>query len=191
MALKKTGKGRAERERKVSKKTKAQERFEEYKSRVGATAAAATAGGAAGTSTPGLRVGPAMPAWGYPPSVAPFAQSAPQEAFAGAPMAVPAATAVSGSASERLGSTLRLGVEVVNASLGNGLRLLEGLTGMTSELGGVVWPHAGGHCGCGGGYSCGCSCCCDPCLTECGCHDCCHVLGCGCQSCEPSVGTCC
>jgi hypothetical protein len=163
-------------------KTKAQVRFEEFKARSGeARAAAAAAAAPMSPAAPGLRVGPAVPAWGFPPYAAlpasgfpPFATAAPD-------------TAADGSVGERLGSTLRLGVEVANAVLVNSLRLLHGLTGMTSELGGALWPQGqtgscGGACGCG-------SCCGDP-VTSCGCSDCCCLLGCGCGCCQPSVGAC-
>lgn len=171
-------------------KTKAQVKFDQFKARSDeARAAGATAD--PGSAAPGLRVGPAVPAWGFPPY--PSLQPAP--GFPGFPPygpAAPPAAEATGTVSERLGSTLRLGVEVANAVLANSLRLLHGLTGMTSELGGALWPQGQGA-GYGGGCGCG-SCGCDACAS-CGCGDCCRALehGCGCGHgcCQPSVGACC
>lgn len=75
-----------------------------------------------------------------------------------------------------LGTTLRLAVELLNASLSGGTRVLQELA--SSGIG----PYGGCH---GSASCCGVSCesCCQP--------SCCQPSCCGCESCTPSVGTCC
>jgi hypothetical protein len=138
-------------------------------------------------------VDPAAPGaatgWPLPPSVMTY------PAVPGAVLAAPggplAQATATGSLAQGLGSTLSLGVEAVNTLLYGGVRLLQGLSGMTYGYG-YSYGQAAHGCGCGGGgcgcgYSCGSSCCGQYCC--CG-YDCCTVLGsCGC--CQPSVGNCC
>lgn len=161
---------------KTKSRTKAQIEFDRYQARFDPAPAAAV-GGSLGSPAPGLRIGSPIPAWGSPPSVAPLQQQMPQ-----LPM-TPAVQVDASAVSERLGSTLRLGVELLNASLAGSLRFLDGLTGMTSGVADALWQH--------GGYPAhGCSCH-DPCASECCSYDCCCVMGCDCGCCEPSVGSCC
>ncbi len=75
-----------------------------------------------------------------------------------------------GSLSTRLGSTLRLGVDVLNAALAGGVRFLNGVSGAA-------------YGGQDSGQACGCN---DCCGNECRGQDC-----CGCECCQPGVGSCC
>ncbi len=117
--------------------------------------------------------------WGLPPSMAPL----PAMPGAGAPIqGMPAGTvATAGSVGDRLGSTLRQGIEVLNAGLSGGMHFLGALSG--AAYGNVPWgaPYAGG-CGCGEPSHCHCQTydCCDCCDA--------HSMDCCCQ---PSVGNCC
>jgi hypothetical protein len=111
-----------------------------------------------------------MPGWAFPPSlaVAPSMMPSPY------PGPMPGGYLGSSWLFGRLGETLRLGIEVVNAALGSGLSALSGFYGTMPSWG--YEPHqygAGYGCGCGG---CSCSCC-D--VTEC-CSCCCApgVHGC-------------
>jgi hypothetical protein len=73
-----------------------------------------------------------------------------------------------------IGTTARLGVDLLNAVLFNSVKILGGFTD--------AYGH--GHqedCGCGGG--CGCESCCEP--------SCCAPDCCGCECCSPGVGSCC
>ncbi len=112
-----------------------------------------------------------------PTMTAPMAGQYPQQS--GAPMQP-------GSMGDRLGSTLRLGLDLLNAGLAGGVRALGGLTELSQSVGG--WAY-GGHHPQGGHHHCHgeCSCCHSY-------YDCCDVMnhhhGCGC-GCEPSVGSCC
>jgi hypothetical protein len=81
------------------------------------------------------------------------------------------------SLTERLRYTLRLGVDVLNATLSGGLRVLGGVSEAASWAGGMYSSGRGYH---GGGcQSCGCDCCTsyDPCchsgVSSCGCSGCC------------------
>ena len=115
---------------------------------------------------------PGMPPWTLPPS---FSLPQPPQGWAGMlpqPGVVQPAPLAVGPLGDRLGSTLRLGIDVINMALAGSLRLLGGYAGH---------DHGhGGHCGCGGhGH-----------VEHCGGYDCCHVYehdGC----CTPSVGNCC
>lgn len=109
---------------------------------------------------------PVMPGWGMPPSMGalpgyplgyPYAASGPERPH---PM---------GSLTERLGATIRLGVDLLNAVLARGAT---GLGGGMAAHPGASW---GGHgCGCEHGDRCG--------------YDCCEVMGNGC--CRPGVHGC-
>jgi len=144
-----------------AQESKAQAEFARYKNRVGEGATRAT-----GFASP-LPMS-AVPAWSLQPPPLP---GPPPPAGWGTPTGP--ASVDTQSVTQSLGTTIRLGVDVLNAALSSSLTMLGGGIGAWRE----------GSCGCGGDCD-GCG----PC--EC---DCCDVLdcGCGCGSCEPSVGTCC
>ena len=74
-----------------------------------------------------------------------------------------------GSVAEGLGTTVRLGVDLLNAALANSVKILGGFTGAY---------------GAQQGYGCGCEpSCCEP--------ECCEPDCCGCECCSPGVGSCC
>jgi hypothetical protein len=152
--------------------TKAQAEFERYKAQGGAVQQpygfAPTHDPRAAGMYPVILPYPGNsgPGWGVPPSVAML----PYPPGPGGMQA-----AAGGSLADQLGSTLRLGIDVVNAVLVGGIRVLTGFSGYGAG------EHSEGH-----GCSCGC---CDPCKSECGGYDCCCVFGE--QCCHPSVGTCC
>lgn len=130
----------------------AQEAFGKYKSRL--------AGGPMAM--------PVMPGWAMPPSMGalptyppgyPYAPQGPERPH---PM---------GSLTERLGATIRLGVDLLNAALASG----------AGALGGGMAPQWGGHgcgCGCERGDRCGYDCC-EVMAREC-CRPGVHGCGCGC-----------
>jgi len=113
---------------------------------------------------------PVMPGWAMPPSMGalpayppgyPYAPPGPERPH---PM---------GSLAERLGTTVRLGVDLLNAALASGVSAFGGIA---AEYRPGPWGEHGygGHCGC-----------------ECG-YDCCEVMGgggrpgvhgCGCGCC--------
>jgi hypothetical protein len=115
-----------------------------------------------------------VPGWAVPPSVAMLPQGSGSPGFfATMPHGgVPGQSSLTSS----LGSTIRLGVDVINAALAGSVRLLNGISGAAYGYGEPAYGHSG--CGC----DAGCDCCGDDC---CG-YDC-----CGCECCNPSVGTCC
>jgi len=133
----------------------AQEAFSNYKSRLAAGPVAM----------------PVMPGWAMPPSMGalppyppayPYGPQGPQRSH---PM---------GSLTERLGSTIRLSIDLLNAALASG----------ASALGGGMGPQWGGHgrdcgcgCGCEHGDRRGCDCC-EVMASEC-CHPGVHGRGCG------------
>ncbi|HYM02484.1 MAG TPA: hypothetical protein VET85_06020 [Stellaceae bacterium] len=139
---------------------KAQAEFQRYKDRLDAERQAF--GGFAPMAM--------MPGWAVPPSVV-----VPQAPWGAGGHEMPPGPIATGSLGQRLGSTVRLGVDVVNLMLAGGVRMLGGLAG-GYEAG---WQQ-GGH----GSYGCGCGC-----GDECG-VDCCRLLG-GDECCRPSVGRCC
>lgn len=113
--------------------------------------------------------GAAMPGWAVPPSVAMmsgYGPAGPSGQMAG-----------SGSLTHRLGTTLRLGVDVLNATLAGGARLLHGVSDIGYGYAGTAYHHEGCDCGC-------CDCCQDDCCG-CDCCDCCETC------CHPGVGNCC
>ena len=129
------------------KESTAQTEFARYKERMEQEAS----GGFASPLPQG-----AIPVWSLQPQFAAVGQAPvppPWEAGAGGP-----------SVAQGLGTTIRLGVDALNAALSRSIRMMD------------TWQESYGH-GCG----------CDEC---CG-YDCCSVIGCGCCGCEPSVGTCC
>lgn len=133
--------------------TEAQQAFGKYKARL--------AGGP-------MMMMPPMPGWAMPPSMGPLPFYPP-----GYPYAPQSAESPhpSGSLSERLGATLRLGVDLLNAALASGAHAL-----------------GGGMAGYGQWDAHGCECsCCNPCG-----YDCCAVMGQEC--CRPGAhgcGCCC
>jgi hypothetical protein len=75
-----------------------------------------------------------------------------------------------GSLFDSIGTSLRLGIDVVNATLAGGVRLLGGFS------------DAYRHEGCG----------CDSCRELSCCEEsCCEPDCCGCECCHPGVGSCC
>lgn len=168
-------------------KTKAQEELDRFRAR----AAGAQAPGGAPPSPFPVAVPWMMtaghggaPAWGLPPSVMPYPAMPPMQGMPGMLPMSSGAGGVSG-VTDRMGSTLGLGFDVVNQLLAGSVRLLQGLAGAGYGYGAQGW---GGH---GHGHGCGCGCGCDPCLSDgCG-HDCCGYDCCDNSCCRPSVGNCC
>jgi hypothetical protein len=158
--------------------TQAQREFASYKTQGGATQA--SYGFAPGQGYQAVmhpvafpQAGQAGPGWAFAPSVAMLSQPAVPGGFY--PAMVQPGGFTGGSLADQLGSTLRLGVDAVNAVLVGGIRVLTGFSAYGASE--HAWPA-----------SQGCSCC-GPCETECGGYDCCCVFGEAC--CRPSVGTCC
>ncbi|HEY2661453.1 MAG TPA: hypothetical protein VGI79_17170 [Caulobacteraceae bacterium] len=125
---------------------KAQEEFAKYQRRMQAQPAGPIPGG--------VFYANAGPSWAVPPSIAMLPP------YAGAP---PPPTA--GSLTEGLGASLRLGIDLINAALAGGVRILGG------------FADAYGH------EDCGCESCCEP--------TCCEPDCCDCDCCHPGVGNCC
>ena len=133
----------------------AQDAFGKYKSRLAAAPAfmphAGWHGGAHGA-----------PPWGMPPSFA----AMPGAAASPHPM---------GSLTERLGATVRLGVDLLNAALASGASALGGVASFEQRMWGAESHHHGCDC-CGCGEDCcetmGCDCC-RPGVHGCGCCRCC------------------
>ena len=148
--------------------SKAQAEFARYKRRV--EGAAAAEGPAAPFGSP-LAPG-AIPAWSLQPAL-PLA-GPPDAGGYGWRRAPAAGVGATGSLVEGMGTTIRLGVDVLNAALASSLRMLNGV-GETVGL--LTWGDDQDSC-------------CDCCGHH-G-HDCCSGMSCGsCGCCEPSVGTCC
>ncbi len=155
--------------------SKAAAEFRRFKEARAATPA--TEGDDAAPSVPAAGSPPpmmALPPWAMPPS---FSLPQPPQGWGGMlpqPGTVQPAPLAVGPLGDRLGSTLRLGIDVINMALAGSLRLLGGMGYSGHE------PGYGDHCGCGGhpfaehhgGYSC-------CCVFE---HD---------DCCTPSVGNCC
>jgi hypothetical protein len=175
-------------------KTKAQEELDRFRAR---SAGAQAPGGMPPSPFP-VAVPWMMPAghggapgWGLPPSVMPYPS---MQGMPGMPPMPSGAGGMSG-VTDRMGSTLGLGFDVVNQILAGGVRLLQGLAGASYGYGAQGWGgHGwGSH---GHGHGCGCGCGCDPCLSDgcghdcCG-HDCCGYDCCDNSCCRPSVGNCC
>ena len=123
----------------------AQEAFGKYKARLAAAPVAM----------------PFMPGFATPPSMGalPYYPHMPHG---------PAQPHPLGSLTERLGTMIRLGVDLVNATLASS----------AAAMGGGMW-----HQQWGGSHGCGCGCGRDPCG-----YDCCEVMSCGC--CRPGVHGC-
>jgi hypothetical protein len=129
----------------ASPATPAQEAFGKYKARLAG----------------GPMAFPAMTGWGMPPSMG---------ALPGYPMPAqgPSGPHPLGSLTERLGATVRLGLDLLNATLASG----------ANALGGGMMPSPSGPWG-GHGHGCGCD--------SCG-YNCCEVFDSGC--CRPGVHGC-
>jgi hypothetical protein len=142
--------------------TKAQAEFHSYKDRLQPS-------GGPGASFASPLPSAAIPAWSLRP--APVAAYGPPAPGPG-PYGSPAPSGGGGYASivDGVGTTIRLGVEVLNAALSSSLTMLNGM--------GYAVDYGGGGCDCEE---------CNPC----GGYDCCSVMGSGCGCCEPSVGSCC
>lgn len=163
---------------------KAKAEFQEYKKRMERVPAAEPRRPQFGTGAP---VFPQMPiGWPFPQGTG----SMPQ--FPHAPAVNPAlgqtVSETSGDMANRVGETLKLGMDLLNSGLGVGLRFLQGLAGPEYHHGEGGWGYAqgaGDHAH--GSHGCGCQ-------TACGCEcaDCCQLLGCESSCCcSPSVGSCC
>lgn len=83
-----------------------------------------------------------------------------------------------GALTASIGTTVRLGVDLLNAMLSNGVKILGGFS---DAYGYGAHGHCGCGCGCGSGYTC--DSCCEP--------SCCEPDCCGCECCHPGVGSCC
>jgi len=181
---KKTAKATSKARKTAAKKApanRARSEFGEYKKRVGNHG---THGPAAGpTGFPGATAPRAMnppPGWPGPPGAAggPYGMGVP---FAPGGYSWPnQGLAQAGSAESmagKLGTSLRLGIEILNAGLAGGVRLLEGMAG----------PEFAHH-----GYDACSQSSCDCCQPHdcCDCMDCCSVFGAR-SCCTPKVGTCC
>lgn len=178
------------RHRATSTRSKAQAEFDRYKARVGAQARSPGAAASFGQPPAFSIQGAATPGWA---AVAPMSGG-----YGGAPWGAPMPWPVSygggpvppqlgpDTLTDRLRTTVRLGVDVLNATLVGGLRVMGGLSDITawawSDPSRGYRGHSGGHCGCGcGASSCGCH-------STCGC-DCCTVLSCD-PCCSPGVSSC-
>ena len=144
---------------------KAQAEFDRYSQRRQAQQAAAGPGGAAGP------FGGPFPDGGLT-WAAPFGLGMAPVYVAGPPPGPGGGG--DGSLTQGIGTTVRLGVDLLNAALVSGIKVLGGFAGGYGQ-----GQHEG--CGCGGG--CGCEGCCEP--------SCCQPDCCGCDCCHPGVGTCC
>jgi hypothetical protein len=159
--------GEAKSEPKTTAKNRAQAEFERFKARTGATSAPFVA-------PLGFTASGPVPAWAFPPSLAALPPTA-----GGAGGGFPVTGIAAGSLGERLNTTLVLGLDLLNAGLAGGIRLLGGLSGVATGLGAGAWPGPDAHHGA-----------CDPGHGGHGACDCCCVMGTH-GDCQPSVGTCC
>lgn len=140
--------------------TKAQVEFQRYKARLAAGQPTAGVGRNPVYAMP-VSFGGGMPAWAVPPSLAMLPQ--PQGMSALGPAMIGPGAMAAGSLVDRIGSSLRLGLDVVNAVLAGSARILDGMYGRYDY----------DEMRCGGGS------CCESCCNEC------------CSCCNPSVGRCC
>jgi hypothetical protein len=160
----------------VRTESKAAAEFERFKAARAAAEGATTGTTPSSTSTGATGLPPPMtglPPWAMPPS---FSLPQPPQGWGAMlpqPGIVQPAPVAVGSIGDRLGSTLRLGIDVINMALAGSLRLLGGYSGHAQH-------GYGGQCGCGGHSGAG----------HCGGHDCCHVFEHD-ACCTPSVGNCC
>ncbi|WP_447965669.1 hypothetical protein [Nitrospira sp. Ecomares 2.1] len=165
----------------VGAANKAKVEFQEYKKRIEHAPAAEHGGPQFGTGATGM---PQMPmGWPFPPMTG-FMPQIPHLN----PALGQTVSETSGEIADRVGETLKLGMDLLNSGLGVGLRFLQGLAGTEYHHGDAGWGHAhgagnsshGSH-----GYGCQMTCGCD-------CADCCQHSGCASSCCcSPSVGSCC
>jgi hypothetical protein len=159
-----------------SQANKAKLEFEAYKKRLEGAGDAAT-----GTSF-GQRIAPvphmAVPAWPWPMGPGGYGPGA--SSWGPHPSVSPANDS-SDSLADRLSVTVKLGMDLLNAGLAGGSRLLQGLSAMGAQYG---YAYGGYH-----GHGCSCQSCCGE---DYGCCqvDCCHLCGAS-DDCTPSVGSCC
>jgi hypothetical protein len=158
------GRKRERPEKATGSPTGAQAEFRRHRSRVAAPSSFAGAQYPPGTLPAGLG---APGGWAFPPSIAVL----PQPLAAG--MAPPGSLGGHwapdpGSLGQRLGATLRLSLDLLNASLAGGARLMSGLSG---------WP--GDALACTGGWGSG----------ECVGHPCCRCDRC--RLCQDDYDCCC
>jgi hypothetical protein len=177
----------ARRKTAAAPRSRAQAEFDRYRTRM--TRAATGMAGAAGfAGPPAFSIGGAAaavpPGWAAGPAAMVGSPWGGEQPYGGVGFpygALPAPPPLPpNSLTERLRYTLRLGVDVVNATLSGGLRVLGGVSDAASWAGGMYASSRGyhHHHGCGCQSSCGCDCCtsCDPC-----CHS--GVSSCGCCGC--------
>ncbi|MBY0332008.1 MAG: hypothetical protein K2X49_15200 [Acetobacteraceae bacterium] len=142
---------------------KAQAEFERYKARLG-----------------GMQAAMIVP-WGMPPGGVPGWPSpqpgAPMQAAAPGP-AAPGARSIG----DQLSETVRLGIDLVNAVLGGGARVVAGGAGLAGAWPAMVQAPSWGGGSWGHGHGCGCQSCCPP---TCACPSCCDPC------CSPGVRNCC
>ena len=147
---------------------KAQAEFEKYAQRRNAQGGGGPSGGPGGgfEAFPGGGLSWAAPSGAIPIHFGPHPGHGPHGRGGGGTLGEDVGDLASG-----IGTTLRLGVDLLNAALFNTAKILGGFTG--------AYGHERDEgCGCGGG--CGC---CEP--------SCCEPSCCGCECCSPGVGTCC
>ncbi len=157
----------------ASKPSTAQAEFANYKDRLAqqtAMVSDSSSTGTAGASAPFASPLPAsgIPAWSLqPPEISHH------------PIPGPPPNIDPGAFADDVGTTIRLGVCVLNTALSGGLRVLTG-------IGEAIWRDE--DCGCDECRGVRAYDCCTVLASDCGCG-CGGECGCGC--CEPSVGSCC
>ena len=171
-------------EKKAGAANKAKVEFQEYKKRIERAPGMEPRGPQFGTGATGM---PHMPmGWPLPPMTG-FLPQIPQMTGLHPASGQPAGE-TGGEIANRVGETLKLGMDLLNSGLGVGLRFLQGLAGPEFQHGHPGWGHihgAGDHFHGSHGYGCQMTCGCD-------CVDCCQSLGCASTcGCSPSVGSCC
>jgi hypothetical protein len=159
---------------------KAQAEFEKYTQRRRKQAAAgALASESASTTRPEVAASSPFPGGGLSWAVPLGVGMAP--VYLGGPPPGPGGPGAGGAGSlgeavggltAGIGTTVRLGVDLLNAALFNSVKILGGFTGAYGY---------GHHEDCGCGYAC--ESCCEP--------SCCEPDCCGCECCSPGVGSCC
>lgn len=158
--------------------SKASAKFQLFKEARKAAAAASEGGTPTSSSRPS-GAGSSSPMTALPPWAMPHSFSLPQPPQGWGCMlpqhgVVQPTPLAAGSLGDRLGSTLRLGIDVINMALAGSLRLLGGM------------GYGGQEHGCGGHYGYDGH----SCAKHCGSYDCCCVFEHD-DCCTPSVGNCC
>lgn len=150
----------------------AQAEFERYKARLGGMQAA-------------MIVPWGMPPGGVPGWPLPPPAGGPMHGPPGVPGTMPGAGPPGArSLADQLSETVRRGIDLVNAVLGNGARMVAGGANLAGAWPGLTQPQGwGGGCGAWGhSHGCGCPSCCPP---ACSCPSCCDPC------CTPGVRNCC